>query len=1141
MVKLLSWVLINALMGLFLYSCVPAVGELNIANDAKFTTVTVTGTKTALEGSTLTLTVHLSKASETATLLQVALTSSRNDVAADFTSVPTDITIAAGDLSAQLQFTIANDALYEGNETFTLTLSSSDAQIQFSPAQTSLMVQDANAIPQVTVDAISQTVNEQDGTVTVVVDLDVASGVATTIPYTYGGTASYLSDHNLVAGHITIPASSTSGSITFTLTNDVVPESSETIVITLGTPTNAVLGAPHVHTVTILDNDLGVQIEQAAAQTDPSNGTPVAFDITFSQAIDPTTFDVTDITQTGTATGVTWTLSTSDNIAYVLNATVITGDGTLIPSISAGNVTTVAGYANLASTSTDHSVQYDSTAPTLTIARASGQDQVALSVPIDFTITFNEVINTASFTTADISNLGTSPSITWSIIDSGDHKTFTLRATAATAGSLFPWIAAGQVTDLAGNTNAVTTSSEYSVLDFAVVPIYASNGRDWNDYVDNDGADYKTATGAACDVTGTSYKDCRHAGELRMVSIPGVTSCAGLTAVDDLGWFDWSDCDTTPGYATFYAKRLKSGKGLRDLIDPAGNAWLQNRVTISGAYNGSSVLEAWWSNTVEALPDNSATGSGLALLSTPSTIYTLTASAETQGYAVTADKIGVVTLGTSVLSYGGDATSNFNSTTGSTTVAPDKRGILILTGVNHAWIETKLYGAAANAAEYTLAMLDTNFSKVTHTKTNIGEVIFRRCNSNRFIDTAYSGWGDVTLDASTGNYFEDLGAYRKVVQITTSPNNTFNRAMIVGSWTSLWCDASSDGSIYNQINAVNSNVSGNAGFTTSSSNLIISFSTTGNHPDYGYVSWTGGYNTYLNMVSINNTSTGFMMHSNNSSIFNLVSAYNTDGVHMHGGANNIQFGANILVGSNSGSGCINWGTNPGFDNNCVGTDLSLGNLNPITNADPSASFLGGITADDAANASDTGATVFVIPDLTTYDFLNYDTIFRTWSLYADPSNVNSSNRGVWWGGAGGRIWDWSLSSADSVLLNRSGDGQNANGAFVNGAVCPSEIDGNATQTDMVNGEPSGDGSGDDDGLCEPGELCSGRTFLTNAMEIFDDDIGDDNGLCESNEACIYAPNFGAYQGHGDYTTTSCIFQDGTVSGVTMYAYPNNGR
>jgi hypothetical protein len=50
-----------------------------------------------------------------------------------------------------------------------------------------------------------------------------------------------------------------------------------------------------------------------------------------------------------------------------------------------------------------------------------------------------------------------------------------------------------------------------------------------------------------------------------------------------------------------------------------------------------------------------------------------------------------------------------------------------------------------------------------------------------------------------------------------------------------------------------------------------------------------------------------------------------------------------------------------------------------------------------------------------------------------------------------------------------------------------------------------------------------------------------NGLCESGETCVYSPNFGAYQGEGDpLSQAPCVFSDGTVAGVTMYAYPTNG-
>jgi len=54
-------------------------------------------------------------------------------------------------------------------------------------------------------------------------------------------------------------------------------------------------------------------------------------------------------------------------------------------------------------------------------------------------------------------------------------------------------------------------------------------------------------------------------------------------------------------------------------------------------------------------------------------------------------------------------------------------------------------------------------------------------------------------------------------------------------------------------------------------------------------------------------------------------------------------------------------------------------------------------------------------------------------------------------------------------------------------------------------------------------------------------VGDDDTLCEDDEVCIYAPNLGAYQGHGDYASQTCNYlTGGQITGVTMYAYPTNG-
>lgn len=106
----------------------------------------------------------------------------------------------------------------------------------------------------------------------------------------------------------------------------------------------------------------------------------------------------------------------------------------------------------------------------------------------------------------------------------------------------------------------------------------------------------------------------------------------------------------------------------------------------------------------------------------------------------------------------------------------------------------------------------------------------------------------------------------------------------------------------------------------------------------------------------------------------------------------------------------------------------------------------------------------------------------------------------------------------ATLKNITGDGTTQNEAFVPGSTCPSAAHGNKAVTNQES---------------------SAKTYLLNAYEIIGDEVGNDNLLCESNEACVYMPNIGSDQGSGDYYSNgTCNFQNGTVTGVLLYAYPN---
>lgn len=91
----------------------------------------------------------------------------------------------------------------------------------------------------------------------------------------------------------------------------------------------------------------------------------IKFTVVFSESINTTTFDISDITQNGSAVGITWSVTNSgDNKTFTLSA-IVSGYGTLMPSIAAGQVSnTTNTKLNVASVSSDNQVTYLEATPT---------------------------------------------------------------------------------------------------------------------------------------------------------------------------------------------------------------------------------------------------------------------------------------------------------------------------------------------------------------------------------------------------------------------------------------------------------------------------------------------------------------------------------------------------------------------------------------------------------------------------------------------------------------------------------------------------------------------------------------------------------------------------------------------------------
>ena len=121
----------------------------------------------------------------------------------------------------------------------------------------------ARRVRTVSFSATSQTLSEAVGTVSLPIQLNLASTNPITVPYTVTGTATS-ADHSLISGTLNVPAGQPSANLTFSILNDTVGEPDETLVITLGAPSSsgtlapATLTSSSVYTLTIKDDDVAV-------------------------------------------------------------------------------------------------------------------------------------------------------------------------------------------------------------------------------------------------------------------------------------------------------------------------------------------------------------------------------------------------------------------------------------------------------------------------------------------------------------------------------------------------------------------------------------------------------------------------------------------------------------------------------------------------------------------------------------------------------------------------------------------------------------------------------------------------------------------------------------------------------------------
>jgi hypothetical protein len=395
-------------------------------------TVTLTSSTSniAETGGSATITATLSGRYKSDVTVTLAKSGTATDVT-DYSLSSTTITIPYGSLSGSVTLTSVNDVIDETNETVIIDIASVTNGTENGTQQQTVTITDDDAAPTVTLTTGTITIAETGGSTSVTATLSAVSGQPVTVTLGLTGTATITTDYTL-GTTISIPAGSTSASITLASVGDVIDEANETVIADITAVTNGTENGTQQQTVTITDDD-------AAPTVSLTTGTAT-------------------IAESGGSTNVTATLS----------------------AVSGQAVTVTLGLTGTATITTDYtlgttiSIPAGSTSASITLASISDVlDEPNETVIIDITSVTNGTENGTQQKTVTITDDDAAPTVTLSS---------TASSIAELGGSTNVTVTLSAVSGLAVTINLATSGTATSGADYTlsatsiVIPVGSNSG-----------------------------------------------------------------------------------------------------------------------------------------------------------------------------------------------------------------------------------------------------------------------------------------------------------------------------------------------------------------------------------------------------------------------------------------------------------------------------------------------------------------------------------------------------------------------------------------------------------------------------------------------------------------------------------------
>jgi hypothetical protein len=587
--------------------------------------------------------------------------------------------------------------------------------------------------------------------------------------------------------------------------------------------------------------------------------------------------------------------------------------------------------------------------------------------------------------------------------------------------------------------------------DLEVGPAYASAPA-WSNWIRN--SDPALPAWAqpetACDGSEQGFAGCIHAGEMRRAAT-ALTSCDGLAITDTLGALQWT-CVDDAGSVSIVATGLMPGRGLRHLVNASG--WIADAVEIrrDGQVIAASKPAAWWSDP--------------------------------HGYSLDADGIAFVVLPGGTLVASSSFGPNCDFTLGDGTMT---NCLIVASHHLFPWIEGDF--DAEFVTQMAVLLVNSTFARVRGVRATSSGYTGQDISVQNSAQTAIVD--SMVVEGSQFGLAVNGGHDNAVVGLTASDNGQDGNQGAAG----LFLQNTTANTI-SRVLAATDNDYGVELYDGAVGNTVAHVTVANTYYDGVSVSDNG--NVVAQVAAASNKSCGIELHKESTGM-QLISANNLIGVGTD--TDPPELSAAIAVGSNTDDCSIFQGGAYTYSCSPIASSASV-----VTGIDLTGALFAAVPTNDSANTSDSNGAA---PRSSITDWFHFDDPSRAWGEDGPwPGTYQACTTNC-------RIWDWGRTPGDTILVARDRMGVASDEPLMPGQPCPPRLDGDNAAMDA-----------------------SSRYFLLGAVELLGDGIGNDDGLCQSGEVCLDLRSAGAHRDElTTWTPTGCVFHDGLVTGVDVRGTP----